>query len=333
MSAINKFISIIGLVLLCITSGGCSILESPTESQTIDPPVQSSDERASKRTMTVYLLDSWSHVVPITMSVSNPGRMAELTLNALAEGNPIVQRERLPEGFRAPLPKDTVVKAIHYSKEDKVVTVDFSEHFVLYNIENERKMVEAVVWALTELPGIEYVQIQVTGKQLEQMPLDGMPLNQPLSRTMGINLQKNVDTDWSRSLPVTIYFRGQTDQRFDYFVPVTSWVSYKEDPVQSVMMQLLEGPDFGSQMKDIFAEDIHLTGVSQTQSEYVVGLKTTTSDSTKQVSQTAMQAIALSYHLLDRSSQVRLNVHHGSATETLSMENVIKPTAINMISP
>ncbi|MNU06339.1 Spore germination protein GerM [compost metagenome] len=45
--------------------------------------------------------------------------------------------------------------------------VDFSKEFNNYKAEDERKVLEAVVWTLTELDNVEKVSIRVEGKELK----------------------------------------------------------------------------------------------------------------------------------------------------------------------
>src|SRR5690606_35507681 len=114
--------------------------------------------------------------------------------------------QTLPPGFVNLLPKGTTIKGIDINPESKVATVDFSKEFNNYDPANERKIVEAVTWALTEYANVKEVKIWVEGKPLTEMPQAGLPIDGTLSRAVGINLEKAEDAEFGQTTPVTLYF-------------------------------------------------------------------------------------------------------------------------------
>src|SRR5690606_13214801 len=95
----------------------------------------------------------------------------------------------IPEGFTGVLPEGTEVEAVTLQKDQQLAIVEFTEPFTNYDARDERKIMEALAWTLTENPDVQQVQLWVDGAKLNEMPVDGTPLDRPLTRALGINLE------------------------------------------------------------------------------------------------------------------------------------------------
>lgn len=147
--------------------------------------------------------------------------MLEDSLTALVSKG--AYKSVLPEGFQGVLPAGTEVNNVSIG-QDKVAIVEFNSAFNDYDPADERKILEAVTWTLTGQEDIQGVQLWVDGKKLTEMPLQGTPLDRPLSRAMGINLPKQ-SALMMNSSAVTVYFSAASpDGIHQYYVPVTRFV-------------------------------------------------------------------------------------------------------------
>ncbi|MFC0212651.1 GerMN domain-containing protein [Paenibacillus chartarius] len=238
---------------IVILSTGCSLLGSGNK-LSIDPPPAGYETSANAggqavavsakptevkdaQQTTVYLKDSYGFIAPVTLALPKTTAVATQALQYMVDGGPV--SGLLPEGFTAPLPKGT---KLTMDVKDKIATVDFSKEFVDYNPQDERKMLEAITWTLTGFPEIEQVQIKVQGAVVKEMPQDGTPIDEPLSRAMGINLQKGQGVDYGRSTPVTLYFLNQENPDYHYYVPVTRLIERTDNIAKAVVDQLIQGP-------------------------------------------------------------------------------------------
>lgn len=149
----------------------------------------------------------------------------------------------LPEGLTPILPKGTQVKALNIS--DGVATIDFSKEFLNYKEDEEEDLLSAVTWTLTGFSTIDEVNIWVDGKPLAVMPKKKTPA-QGLTRKDGINLEVAEGTDLTRSMPVILYFMGQLPNNEIYYVPVTRMVSPSDQIGETVMNELIKGPQYDS---------------------------------------------------------------------------------------
>lgn len=205
-------------------------------------------------TTTLYLIDSNGYVVAQQLSLPKTQSVAKQALQYLVEDGPVAGM--LPNGFRAVLPADTQVDL---DVKDGKAIADFSEEFLSYKPEDEKRILESVTWTLTQFDSINKVEIRVNGEKLKEMPVNGTPIHpEGVSRTNGINADGIAIADITNSHPVTVYYMAQKENGY-YYVPVTRRVSNTErDDVTAVVKQLIQGPGSHSQLVTGFLGDVKL---------------------------------------------------------------------------
>jgi len=245
--------TIIAFGLTVLLLGGCALWGGGDAGREIDPPPEGAnllpdDEEveptmaaASEQMMdvTLYYKDPNGYVTPVSVEIPYTVSAARAVLEHMVEGGP--GDALVPEGFTALLPKGTKIQGIDIMN-DKLAVVDFSPEFASYNPQDERKIMEAVTWALTQYDTIDKVQFWLNGETLTEMPQDGTPMDEPLTRAMGINLELGEGIELSRSMPVTLYFQSQSEAGDTYFVPVTRMVSRSDDAAEAALQELIRGP-------------------------------------------------------------------------------------------
>ncbi|SEU18223.1 GerMN domain-containing protein [Paenibacillus sp. NFR01] len=216
---------------------------------------------------TVYLQDGNGLLAPVSLGLpkeSGKGALLKQSIAALVSKGEYAKD--LPEGFQGVLPAGTEVNNVSVDKA-KLAVVEFNAAFNDYNPKDERKILEAITWTLTGQDDIQGVQIWVDGKKLTEMPLQGTPLDRPLTRTMGINLPKS-GLSFSSSA-VTVYFSAASPDGIQYYVPVTRFVPAGEDPVKAAVGELIAGPDKNSGLETVMTGGTKLDGVEAGQNGVV----------------------------------------------------------------
>ena len=244
--------AIAGVIALLTT--GCSVLGTGKKSD-IDAPPTTGAEADAKTTsaavtidmsednssqMTVYVKDAKGFVAPLSLGLPKTVSVAKTTLEYMVDGGPVASL--LPSGFQALLPKGTKVVSLNITS-DKRAIVDFSKEFLNYDGPNERKIVGGYHLEPDKLPNRRESAAACGWKDLKEMPKGKTPLDTPLARSMGINIEKAEDAEFGQSTPVTLYFLNQNDQNYKYYVPVTSLVKRTDDVAKAVVEQLIKGPD------------------------------------------------------------------------------------------
>jgi germination protein M len=341
--------------LLVISISGCSLFKSKGESQSIDPPpvnanlasdetdvssteesstkaadeslTQASKTVAAKTQVTLYYKDSFGFVAPISMILPNTEQIAKQSLEYMVEDGP--GQSLLPEGFTALLPKGTQIKGINIVAEQKLAVVDFSDAFTSYNAQDERKIMEAVVWTLTGFPSIEQVQFHLEGKAMNEMPVFNTPLAEPLSRKMGINLEVAPGVNIGQSTPVTLYFHNETAAQFGYFVPVTRLIGRTDQPNAAVMEQLIQGPIGYNGLTATVTANTKVSNILQSEDQKLVTVDfaNEATDSNEFLSPEALEAIILSITESSGASMVQFMVNGEKKIAGEQSQNFSKPVS------
>ena len=137
----------------------------------------------------IYLLDSNDYVARTTIKGCDCDTLetSKDVLQGLIIGGE--KSNIIPNGFRSIIPSGTEV--LDVSLEDKILTINFSKELLDINDKYEDKMIEAIIYSLTNIDGIDKVVIKVEGEVLTKLPNSGKKLPVVLDKSYGIN--KNYD--------------------------------------------------------------------------------------------------------------------------------------------
>ncbi len=328
--------------LIVILAAGCS----KKESQSIDPPqidyltdvgrivetmghVESETEQKAK--VSLYYKDLHGYVVPLSMEVPYEEGIAKLALKHMTKGGP--NENKLPHGFSALIPEGTEVIGLNILPDRKLAIVDFSKNFNLYPASDERKLLEAITWTLTSFDTIDQVQIWVDGRILKQMPNGGIPLDEPLSRAMGINIEQMDSVHLRNTSPVTLYFQNQTIDHHFYFVPVTRMVARTNHPAKAVMEQLIKGPSVSTNLLPVLISNAEVLNIEQMEDQIILHMDLKFLDANHKAPHESVESIILS--LTDTTNALKVQIMVDDHSEVYSTENVnfslpvVRPMYIN----
>jgi germination protein M len=245
----------VALLLMPMALAGCLFGPEQKSSGAIDPPpshAQNLDaqpvdskrkenleakEQVKTSGVEMYFLSNEGYVVPWTLKLPTTKSMAKQAIKFMVKGGP--GEALLPKGLSPVLPKGTRIKGLDIHNGTAVV--DFSKEFLNYEAAQEEKILNAITWTLTGFPKVKEVNIWVEGKKLQVMPKN-KTVAQGLTRNRGINLEPAMGVNLTRSMPVTVYFLGQTPDHTVYYVPVTRMVDRNDNVAEAVLRELVKGP-------------------------------------------------------------------------------------------
>lgn len=311
---------------------GASDSDAQNSAGAADSQAVSSD----KEGLTVYLQDRNGYIAPMTLRADakeKTARTPEETAIAWMTQN-AQSADQLPPGFKPLLPQTTKINSIQ--SKDGTVSIDFASPFPSVPANQERKMIEALVWTMTELPGVKDVKISVDGHALRELPASGLPLPETLTRDMGINLEQASGIELSRSMAVTLYFSARSEQGEGYFVPVTRLVNRQENRNQAALQELIKGPLDEKKLQPVVADGVTVEDVKTKDDTVVASLVDPSWEPDMQMPSDTMQAIVLT--LTESSGDPKASITiNGSAKITDSAnrtyaEPVDRPTYINALS-
>lgn len=183
----------------------------------------------------IYLLDC-NEMVARTKVVID----ADADIETKAKGllNVLIQNgegeSKVPNGFRAIIPSDTKILSIHY--EENVIKVDFSKELLEMKKENEEKVIEAIIYTLTNIEDVKYVIIYVEGDILTKLPHSGKNLPSTLDRSYGINKEYDLQS-YKDVTQVTVYYIGKYNDE-TYYIPVTKYLNDDRDKIKIIIDEL-----------------------------------------------------------------------------------------------
>ncbi|VEF47435.1 germination and sporulation lytic protein [Bacillus freudenreichii] len=251
------------------------------------------EEKAGTVMRDLYLIDRNGMVVSQTLPLPASESAAKQALEYLVADGPVA--EILPNGFRTVLPADTTVDV---DIQDGKAIVDFSEEFASYDAKDEKKILQAVTWTLTQFESVKTVELRMNGHRLNEMPVNGTPISEEgLSRQDGINIDDSEAVDITNTRPMTVYYLSQADDEI-YYVPVTRRISNNEqDDVAAVIKELADGPGMLMGLASALTSDVKLIDEPKIE-EGVVTLNFNESimgsDEKKIITDVALQSLVLS---------------------------------------
>ena len=193
----------------------------------------------------VYLLDQDNYLVRTEALLSSTDKAALLKekIAYLIIDSP--QNILIDNAYKPLIPKNT--KVLDLRIDDATVKVDFSKELLNISPALEEKMIEAIIYTLTEDDSIKEVMIFVDGANLTNLPNSHITLPKKLNREFGINKVSNL-TDYKNIAKTTVYFIKD-----DHYLPVTLINNDNHEKVEIIINELksnnINDPDLVSYLK------------------------------------------------------------------------------------
>ncbi len=182
----------------------------------------------------IYLLDQ-NNMLAMTEVGVNKKKVedkARNLINILIDGG---EGENLiPSGFKSLIPNDTKINSISY--ENNLIKIDFSESLMDVDKKLEEKIVEAIVYTLTSIDGVDKVIIYVDGNILTKLPKSGINLPSTLDKKYGINKEYDLQT-YKDINSVTVYYINKHND-ITYYVPVTKYINDDREKINIIVEEL-----------------------------------------------------------------------------------------------
>lgn len=188
---------------------------------------------------TIYLLDSNDYVARTKIDsckCEGVDKARDLINGLIIDGT---KSNIIPNGFKSIIPTGTSVKDI--SLDNGILTIDFSKDLLEITKEYEEKMIEAIVYTLTSIDGIDKVIIKVEGEVLDKLPISGKTLPTYLDKDYGIN--KIYDLTSMKDINSYTLYYVNTYNDNSYYVPVTKYINNdSQDKIKVIIEELYSAP-------------------------------------------------------------------------------------------
>lgn len=263
---INRRIILFGLIVvlgLTVLTVGKNFIDNMIGAEEDEIQVVRSDEYKvteiedeGMRKTVLYFKNNDNYLVPVMRRIPWEEGIAKATINNMVDSPEL--RESLSEtGLLPVIPAGTEILGMAIDDETGLCKINFSENILNSESEKEEEtLIKGVVYTLTEFPTVKKVQILVGGKEMETMNY-GSNISEPIARE-NINLIGDVEQGRSK---VVVYYKGQTDNNYEYFVPMTVPTLAPTANVYSALDMLFEGPPEDSGLYSELPEEVRLHGI------------------------------------------------------------------------
>ncbi len=192
----------------------------------------------SGSTSPIYLLDESNYVARMNMHIdgNSPIDEARNRIETLTIGSKLANY--IPTLFEPILPENTKILTIDL--QDTTLKINFSKELLSIPKGLEEKMLECLVYSLTEIEGVKGIILFVEGNILEKLPNSDKSLPPLLTRDIGINKTYELSSIKNVS-KTTIYYIAKTNQT-SYYVPVTVLENNDKDKIEIIIEHLKSLP-------------------------------------------------------------------------------------------
>ncbi len=207
----------------------------------------------------IFLLDVNNYLARTSVALTSTdvtGKAKEI-LNTLITGSS--GESKIPNGFRGVLPADTKILTVEY--EDKILKINLSNEVMEVKENMEEKVIEAIVYNLTSIDGVDKIMLFVDGNILTKLPKTGINLPTTLDRSYGIN--KEYDINSTKNITnVTVYYVNKYNGN-EYYVPVTKYVNDDREKIQIIVDELTSSPIYSSNLMSYLNSNTKLLEISE----------------------------------------------------------------------
>lgn len=191
-------------------------------------------------TLPIYLVDHndlVSRIEIIKNSENVEDLVKEVIDNLTIDSN---SSSHIPNNFKKIIPKNT--KIISQSIDDGILKINFSKDILNIQENDEEKMVEAIIYSLTEIKDIKGIIIFVEGNTLTALPNSKKSLPNILDKSYGINKVYEIESLKEIS-KITTYYISKLEG-FSYYTPVTTITNKQNEKVEVIIEKLKTVPTY-----------------------------------------------------------------------------------------
>ncbi len=268
-----------------------------------------------KRETVFYLLDEHENLVPVTTPIEWTEGISQKTLSKMSASQNNLERWQEME-LKPTLPENTEVIGI--ALDNGTARVNFCDSFLDMEPGMEEKVLNSIIYTLTEFETIDEVEILVDGQYIDTLP-DGTDAS-AAQRRDGLNVEVTEEAEEAaEEAAVKLYFINDED----YVVPVTRHIAETDELEGNAIYELMKGPDPNSGLNSYISNELDINEVSIQNSTLKMDITNLTDDQDSE--NRALKQLELTLIDLDHINEVEISVDG----EPVSLEEVMTTDFIN----
>lgn len=215
---------------------------------------------------TIFLMDSNNYLAKTSINLDDKDitSKAKKLLTALIQGEKYT--EKIPNGFKSIIPNGTQILNIEY--KDEVIKVDFSKELMNTNVDNEEKIIEAIVYTLTSINDVKYVIVYMNGELLTKLPQSNITLPSTLDRSFGINKEYDINSD-KNITKTTIYYINKYNDK-EYYVPVTKVSNDSREKAEIIIEELSNTNTYNTNLMSYLNSNTKVVSLNEDDNQLVI---------------------------------------------------------------
>lgn len=164
------------------------------------------------------------------------------------------KKDYIDNDFKALIPSN--VKVYDVSFIDNIIKINFSKEFLDISSEYEEKIIESLVYSLTNIKEVKGIMIFVETKKLDTLPHSKKKIPNILTRDYGINKIYDI-TSFSGVNKATLYYYTNIDDNH-HLVPVTIFSNDDINKVEVIIESLKSSPIYQSNLMSFLSDNAKL---------------------------------------------------------------------------
>ncbi len=244
------------------------------------------------QTSTIFLLDSNNYLAStkiVTKSKDLESKAKELMKALIIDSD---KQDSIPSGFKALIPSNTELRSLTFN--DGVIKVDFTSELMNTSMENEERIVEAIVYTLTSIDEVKYVIIYMDGNILTKLPQSKITLPSTLDRSFGINKEYNLISPRDIN-KTTIYYVSEFNDK-EYYVPVTKVNNDSRSKIEIIIDELSSSNVYKTNLMSYLNNNTRVLSVNELDDELTVNFNSAIFNdiNTKEILEEVIYTISMS---------------------------------------
>lgn len=227
------------------------IIPSKVEENYLNPKIDV-EYVTSLGTNEIYLLGPNKYLVKTNVLLNE--KTIETKIQSIIEYLTVNKSEKLPVGLKGIIPANTSLNNV--TVNEGIATLDFSKELLNVSKNLEERMIEAIVYSVTNLDEIKGITILVDGVRLEKLPQLEKQLPEVITRDFGINKVYDIDNR-NGIQKVTLYYLDDINNN-RYYVPVTKYMNDDREKINIIIDQLSSNYIYDSSLISLLKEDTEL---------------------------------------------------------------------------
>ena len=175
-------------------------------------------------------------------------------LNKVKEIINNLKEENYNNKLKPIIPKNT--KLLDLSLDNNLLKINFSKELLEISPNMEEKLIESLIYSLTEIKDINSIMIFIEGKSLLKLPNSNKRLPNILTRDYGINKIYNLN-NINNTSKVTIYYYKEIDDKYNA-VPVTLFTNNSEEKIELIIKELKTSPIYQTNLVSFLSKNTKL---------------------------------------------------------------------------